>query len=301
MSARRSCPRWGTLALAAAIGGPAVAQDEPPLAIDEPRAFGHSVGDVVTRRITLRMPASLRLDESTLPQPGRRGSALELRAVRWSRAGERIEIGLDYQVFLAPREVRMLEMPPFHLRFDGAPRPQEVRIDAWPVVVAPLAPAEASPRHGLGELRPDIAPPAIDTWAVRARLAAYAVVAALGLGYLGWVYLAWPRWLRRQRPFAQAWAEVRGLTPASSAEQVRAAMRAVHEALNRSAGEVLFEPGVDRFVAAEPRYAALREDLRGFFGRSRAAFFGADAEAARDAAWLIAFCRRCRDAERGAA
>ena len=62
----------------------------------------------------------------------------------------RRELQLDYQVFLAPREVRTLEMPAFTLRLDGTPRVQTLRIDAWPVVVAPLVPVDAPARHGLG-------------------------------------------------------------------------------------------------------------------------------------------------------
>ena len=281
------------------------ALDTIELAVDEPRAFGHSVGDVLSRGITIRVPKSLRLDEASLPSIGRRGTALELRHVHWERHAEsgadRYELRLDYQLFLAPREVRTLEMPPLMLRFEGAPRAQEVRIDAWPVVAAPLGPLEASPRHGLGDLRPDRAPPLIDTRAARWRLGAYAAVAVLALGYLAWVYLAWPWWLQRHRPFGRAWHELRSLSARSSLDEVRAAIRRLHEALNRTAGQVLFEHGVDRFVAAQPRFAPLQADLASFFRRSREAFFAHDSDALRDTAWLVEFCRRCRNVERGAA
>jgi mxaA protein len=287
------------------LSAAAWALDTIELAVDEPRAFGHSVGDVVSRGITLRVPKSLRLDEASLPSIGRRGTALELRRVQWQRHGEsdadRYELRLDYQLFLAPREVRTLEMPPLMLRFEGAPRAQEVRVDAWPVVAAPLGPLDASPRHGLGELRPDSPPPLIDTRAARWRLQAYAVVALLALGYLAWVYLAWPWWLQRHRPFGRAWQELRGLSATSSLDEVRAAIQRLHDALNRTAGQVLFEHGVDRFVAAQPRFAPMQGELATFFRRSREAFFAHDTEALPDAAWLVEFCRRCRNVERGAA
>lgn len=78
----------------------------------------------------------------------------------------------------------------------------------------------------------------------------------------------------------------------------------MHEALNRSAGAVLFESGIDAFLAAQPRFAGLRDELQQFFGLSRQAFFGGPGDAAEPLAtrqWLLAFCRRCRNAERGAA
>jgi len=293
------------VAICCLSSGAAWALDTIELAVNEPRAFGYSVGDVLSRSVTIRVPKALRLDEASLPSIGRRGTALELRRVQWQRHGEsgadRYELRLDYQLFLAPREVRMLEMPPLMLRFEGPPRAQEVRIDAWPVVAAPLGPIDASPRHGLGELRPDRAPPLIDTRAARWRLGAYAAVAALALGYLSWVYLAWPWWLQRHRPFGRAWHELRGLSARSSPDEARAAIRRLHEALNRTAGQVLFEHGIDRFVAAQPRFAPLQGELATFFRRSREAFFARDTEALRDAAWLVEFCRRCRDVERGAA
>ena len=75
----------------------------------------------------------------------------------------------------------------------------------------------------------------------------------------------------------------------------------MHEALNRTAGEVVFEGGVERFVQAQPRFAPLREDLKAFFAKSRQQFFGDAATQASDAGWLVDFARRCRNAERGSA
>ena len=269
---------------------------------DEPRAFGYTVGDVVSRRIALRVPDGLKLDPDSLPRAGARGRALELQRVvlHKSLGGEPEALQLDYQIFLAPREVRVLEMPPIELRFDGVPRPQTLRIDAWPVTVAPLAPAEPSSREGLGEMRPDRAPPQVDTVAARARLALEAGAIVLLLGYLAHVYLVLPWSAQRRRPFGRAWKALSTLPDRADAAQRRAAFERVHAALNETAGEVLFEPGLDRFVAMRPRFAPLRDDLVRFFANSRAEFF-AGADDAVDARWLVAFCRRCRDLERGAA
>jgi mxaA protein len=269
---------------------------------DEPRAFGYTVGDVVSRRITLRVPDGLRLDPDSLPRAGARGRALELQRVvlHKSLAGVPEALQLDYQVFLAPREVRVLEMPPIELRFDGPERPQTLRIDAWPVTVAPLAPVEPSPREGLGEMRPDREPPRVDTYAARVRLALEAGAIVLLLAYLASVYLVLPWAAQRRRPFGRAWKTLSMLPARPDATQRRAAFECVHAALNETAGEVLFEPGLDRFVARRPRFAPLRDDLVRFFADSRAEFF-AGGDDTVDARWLVVFCRRCRDLERGAA
>ena len=301
---RRIASPASALLLALALASSAAA--EPALLSarsDEPRAFGYTVGDVVTRRVALQVPAGLKLDEDSLPRAGARGRALELQRVvlHTSLAGVPNALQLDYQVFLAPRELHVLEMPPIELRFDGVPRPQTLRIDAWPVTVAPLAPLEPSPREGLGEMRPDREPPRIDTTVARVRLAVEGGVMLLLLGYLANVYLVLPWSAQRRRPFGRAWKVLSALPARPDAAQRRAAFERVHAALNETAGEVLFEPGLDHFIAQRPRFAPLRDELARFFAVSRAEFFAGGDDDAVDARWLVAFCRRCRDLERGAA
>ncbi len=263
-------------------------------ATDEPRAFGYQVGDVVQRRITVEVPDGLVLDENSLPRPGARGTALELRALRKTASAARLQIELDYQVFLSPAAVRTLELPSLTLRYGGVPRAQEVRIESWPLTVAPLVPVDVSPRNGLGELQPDAAPLLIDNAARRWRLLACAALLTALLGYLAVVYLGLPWWGAQRRPFALAWRQVN-----QSGVEWREACQRVHAALNQSAGEVLFEQGVDRFTAAHKTFAPLRQDILGFLRLSQREFFEGGAQQPNDAAWLIAFCKRCRAAERG--
>ena len=84
-------------------------------------------------------------------------------------------------------------------------------------------------------------------------------------------------------------------------EAWRAACRQLHEALNRSAGEVVFEHALPRFVAAHPAFAPLRDELQRFLQRSRREFFAAGSRAPDDGRVLVELARRCRDAERGGA
>jgi mxaA protein len=94
---------------------------------------------------------------------------------------------------------------------------------------------------------------------------------------------------------------LRGLSASSSPEQVRAGMQALHQALNLTAGQVLFEQGVAAFVETHPQFKPMQAEWEGFFQHSRRAFFGDAADAPVDARWLLALCRRARDLERGAA
>ncbi|CAN5126654.1 hypothetical protein BH11PSE9_BH11PSE9_25120 [soil metagenome] len=298
--------RWFVLAmLATAAASAQAAPQQLNATASEPRAYGYQLGDVVTRMVAVHVPEGMVLDDSSVPLPGARGKAIELRSVaRRSSAesgGRRHDLTLEYQVFLSPPQTRTLETPTFTLRFTGQPRAQELRVEGWPITVSPIMPVEASPRRGLGDLQPDVAPPLIATSAARHRLIAYAVLASLLLVYLAQVYIGLPWWARTRRPFTSAWRSLRSLSAASTPEQSREAYRQLHEAFNRTAGEVVFEGGVQRFVAAQPRFAPLREDIAAFFAKSRQQFFGEAAPLAGDAAWLLDFARRCRNAERGSA
>lgn len=269
----------------------------------EPRAFGYQVGDMVSRTVAVHAPDGLVLDQSSVPRPGVTGPSMELRRVALSTTtepgGRRIELVLDYQMFVSPPEPRTFETPTFTLRFAGQPRAQEVRIEGWPVTVSPLVPVEVSPRRGLGEWQPDTPPPLIDTTPGRTRLVAYAGAALLLLGYLAHVNLLLPTLSRANRPFMRAW-RVLGRMPAGASElECQAAIQRLHEALNLTAGEIVFEPGIDRFIEARPRFGHLRGDLMTFFLLSRRAFFARAPQDISDLSWLVGFSRRCRDAERG--
>lgn len=281
--------------------------DEAVLRLEasEPRAYGYQVGDHLQRQVTVHVPAGWTLDESSLPRPGDRGKALELRSVqRRSDAdggGRRIELMLDYQVFLAPAAVRTVEIAPITLRFAGVSRTEELRIDAWPVTIAPLVQVEAPNRRGLGELQPDRPPPLRDTGALRTRLLVWAALAlllgvALALAYLG------PPWrLARNRPFGVAWRRLRRLPDQPEDAVWRTACVQLHEALNRSAGEVLFERDLDAFMKRQPGFEPLHDELQRFLRTTREQFFGDAPREAGDGRWLRTLCQRCRDAERGIA
>lgn len=319
------------LVLAAALAGlPIVALAQPDsaplrLSVIEPRAYGYRVGDTALREITIEVPQRLRLDEESLPAIGRHGPALELRSLRreaeTSANGTRLTLWLEYQVFGAPVAARVYELPALRLRFDGTPRPEELFVESWPVVVAPLTPERAPQRRGLGDLQPDTAPMPRDTRPEQLLMAACAV-SALGLGaYLAFVYFGLPWLSGRHRPFTRAYRRLRaGRKAPVSLQAWQDACRAIHAAFNETAGQVVFADTVDGFVSRAPRFAPLREDIRAFFARSQVAFFqghsphrnanASNAEGAGGPAnsadvaerdWLLAFARACRNAERGTA
>jgi mxaA protein len=267
----------------------------------EPRSFGYQVGDVLERQVHVQVPAGLQLIEASLPRSGARGQALELRSVVRQRSGRDDQLRLRYQVFIAPTAVRTFELPAFTLRYAGLPRDEELRVQAWPVTVAPLVPVEVSPRVGLGELQADQPPPLIPTRAAWWRLRGLLALLLLLGAYLAVVYLGLPGWQARRRPFGLAWRSLRQLPAQPTPEAWRAACLQLHQALNHSAGQVVFEAGLDDFVQRRPAFAGQREALHSFLQQSHAAFFSSDPTATTplDGHALRELCQRCRDVERG--
>lgn len=275
--------------------------------VEDARAFGWRVGDVVERVVRLHVPKGLRLDDASLPAAGRPGGQIEL--LRIDREGEpnarEQVLRLHYQIFLAPDKPRALELPPIELRFAGGERVQSVRVDAWPLVVAPITQAEPSPRTGLGLLRPDHPAPQIDTRIERVTLAVCALVGAVLLGWL----LLWPLgsawWLAQHRPFARAERSVRRLLPreGGSPGEIEAACRALHAAFDAQARGVLLAADAVAHARSVRWMAPLADEIARFFTASRTQFFApAGSERARlDATTLRAFAARLRDAERSGA
>lgn len=287
------------------VAAAAHAADDATLRVqaEEPRAYGYQVGDHLQRRVVVHVPAGWTLDEASLPKPGGRGLALELRSVQRSTeraaGGQRLQLDLDYQVFLAPAAPRTVEIGAHRLRFAVADRVEEALIEAWPVTISPLVQVEAPTRRGLGEMQPDRPPLLIDSSAQRTRLTVYAALAALIGAALLLAYLGPPWRAARNRPFGKAWRALRGLPAQPDEAHWRQACVTLHEALNRSAGQVLFERDLEAFVQRHTGFAPLRDDLRRFLRNSSAQFFGGAPRERDDGRWLVSLARRCRDAERG--
>lgn len=294
--------------VAAALPAAWAADPEPaPLVARtiEPRAFGYRTGDVLERQVIVDIPSRLKLVEDSLPTVGPQGPVLELRSLRRSSqstsTGQRLTLNLRYQVFAAPVAVRTYELPKLSLRFDGVPRGEDLRIDPWPVVVAALATEEVSAREGLGELRPDMAPPLRETGFERGVLLGCAAMALLLCAYLAFVYVGLPWRAQRHRPFTYAFRTVQARGDGDIDGDWREACRALHAAFNQTAGRTVFAEAIDGFVLQAPRFAGLQDDIRTFFNLSQAAFFADAQQPPPQRDWLVSFAKACRDAERGSA
>ena len=256
--------------------------------VEQPRAFGHVVGDVLTQRI--RLAADAPLPAASLPGPQRLSAWIERRSARVEQAvdGQRWLV-VDYQLVNAPRAPTRVPIPSWRVPVDGP----TLLVPAWPVGVSPIT-APAAPGSDGWQLRPDRPAPAIATGPLRGRLVlASTALAACLAAWAGW--LAWRHWRdATTQPFAAA-LRVLGREEGWQATS----WRALHDAFDRTAGEVLRGSTLPRLFKRAPQYAPLRDRIEDFYARSATRFFGDGraATAASDGS-PQALCRALRRIER---
>jgi mxaA protein len=283
---------WGLLLALLAL--PALAADVAPLRIDEPPAWGHTVGDVLQRRVHLAPGQQLAPD--ALPKPHRVDTWFELREARLQGGGSTRQVVLDYQLINAPQKVSTLALPALALPLAG---PEKARLDLpeWPVSASPLTAEVVLSRAGLPTQQADIAPQAPSRRPVALRLGLWSALALLAAAVL--LLRRHPEWAvwRRHAPFRDALRDLRRL-PQDQAGP--AACQRLHRAFDQAAGAALFGPGLQAWLAQRPGLAPLAPQIESFFAGTQRGFFEAGAPLP-PAAEVLALCRRLAQAEgRGA-
>jgi len=264
--------------------------------VEQPRAFGHVIGDVLTQRVLLEQDGRP-LQPGALPGTARIDLWLERRTprVETDEQGRRW-LAIDYQVINAPRGLTAITLPPLSIATaSGAP----LALPAWPVSIGPLTPIDVLAEGDLQALRPDRPVAALPTYAVERQLK-FSLLALLAVcaAWIGW--WAWRnRREAQQLPFANAWRELKRIDDPASPE----AWRVVHRALNRSAGRVVHGASLPQLLAEAPYLRPLQPRLEDFYRESTRRFFFAESAAAApvrqsDAYPLRPLCRALRNAEK---
>ncbi|HEU5297311.1 MAG TPA: calcium incorporation protein MxaA, partial [Burkholderiaceae bacterium] len=187
--------------------GAAAAAIEVGAVVEQPRPFGHVIGDLLVQRVLL-MHDGHPIEPLALPPLVREGVWFERRAVRVEkRADGQRWLVLEHQLINAPRDQAIARLPAWDVQ--SAAGDVVLKVPAWPLTVQTLAPPpDPTARDGAAALRPDRPAPRVAIDAVRQRT--LAAVAACGLVLLAWA--GWWAWRNRQsaqrQPFARALREL---------------------------------------------------------------------------------------------
>jgi len=263
--------------------------------VEQPRAFGHVIGDVLTQRVLLEQ-AGRPQQPGTLPSTARIDLWLERRPSRIETDAEgRRWLAIDYQVINAPRALTAVSLPALSIATASG---EPLALPAWPISIGPLTPLEVAAQGDLQPLRPDRPVAPLPTYALGQQLK-FSVLALLAV-LVAW--LGWWAWRNRreaqQLPFANAWRELKRIGDPASPE----AWRVLHRALNRSAGRVVHHASLPQLMAEAPYLRPLLPRLEEFYRESTRRFFFAESVAAaaqpEGAYPLRPLCRALRDAEK---
>src|SRR4051812_4107048 len=170
---------------------PRPAGPPPNATVEEPRAFGHVIGDVLTQRVLLQLDDQP-FTPAPLPRAERVGPWLERRTLRVATADDgRRWLIAEFQIVNAPSVLMSTVIPAWELR--PASGQKTLRMPAWPISIAPLTPLTAFGEGALEELRPDRAAPLVATAPIKHQLTLYAGGGApsLGLWLAGGVWGPW--------------------------------------------------------------------------------------------------------------
>lgn len=275
----------GAALVGVCLAGPASAADAPVDApavaaqTEQPRAYGHVIGDLLTQRVLLEQGGrALDVAPAALPPADRTGLWFERRAPRVEVDAEgRRWLAIDYQLINAPRALTSTTLPALTLATSAG---VALAVPAWPLTIGPLtagplSPPDAAAPGGLPALQPDRPVEPRPTRAIERQL--QAALAALGVVLVVWLaWWGWRQWRESRRlPFAHAWSRLRRLDAADPA-----AWLALHEAINQSAGRVVHAASLARLVDDAPQLRPLHGELARFFEASNGRFFGSAAATA---------------------
>lgn len=257
MAATWLCGHLMLTASAEAVATPAVVQ--------QPRSFGHFIGDVLTQRILLD-DGGRPLELAAIPAADRVGAWFERRKPRTEiDAAGRRWLAIDYQIINAPSAPTVASLPALTLAMrSGA----ALNVGSWPLGVAPLIPGKGEPQA----IRPDRSAAELATAPIRRQLTAW--LAGLALTLTAW--LAWLLWRNSrdssQRPFARALRELKHLG-SNRADGNAEAWLSMHRALNTAVGGVVHAESLQHLFEHAPELKPLRTELEMFYRQSSERFF----------------------------
>ena len=280
--------------------------------IEPERDVGYTVGDILTRKLTVSVKKPYLLISESLPIVGyeRRYKGqligIDLSSLKHTQKdeGDHVthDIELSYQVFTNNVVAKPAALPAEFLRIlDTQSKNKAVyryRIPSWNFAISPISVfGQVKIEDDMSGYRgPLLLNASKQEFRLKILLSIFAV-SLIGLLYMLGKYA----WLPRMGgPFAQAYKTIRKTDNTQAGIQL--SVEALHTALNKTAGYSLFSNNLDTFLNQKPSFKNIEAELNQFFELSRHVFFEMHSPQRitdNPLKWLETFCKQCRDCERG--
>lgn len=278
------------------------------------RDAGYVVGDILERTITITIKKPYELVKESLPIEGYEHrykgqiSGIELVKISAKETQHSDSVThamhLKYQIFTTGKLAKPAALRPEIIKLRNTTNKEvlQYRIPSFSFRISPLSVFGSVKLKE--EMSPFIKPLLID--ANKDKLQLKILMCILGFALLSLLYIfGMHAWLPRMGgPFARAFRDIRKMP--ETAESLQKAVARLHESLNKTAGNSLFSSNLADFVKIRPAFEPMKQEIENFFGLSRQVFFEESSESGTvrntnetPKTWLLRFCRRMRDCERG--
>jgi mxaA protein len=268
------------------------------LSVQNPASYaGIQIGDVLQRTIKVSVPANDQLNDKNLPLKGLQRNGVELRQLQIDsqKQGDQqvYTLVFDYQVFASSGKPVQLQLPVEQLTFKSG---ANVELPSWRFWLMAQLPdqLQKAKQSVVAQYRPAL----LDTQTPQRGLFISLLLALIGVLVLLYRNSDWTLLPMVNGHFARAYRKLKKL-PANAEGQKQASL-IVQDALNQRFGQQMLESHVPQFVAKQPSFKPLEQELHAFFVQSNAVLYNGQVN---DAAGYLQQCktftRQLRDCERG--
>lgn len=268
------------------------------ISVHNPASYaGIQIGDVLQRTIKLSVAASDQLNDSNLPLKGLQRNGVELRQLQidsQQQGDQKIyTLVFDYQVFGNSGKPVQLQLPTERLSFNSG---ATAELPSWRFWLMAQLPDQL--KKAKQSVIAQYPPALLDIQTPQRGLALSLLLAIVGGLVLLYRHADWTLLPMINGHFARAYRKLKKL-PTNAEGQKQAAL-IVQDALNQRFGQQMLGTHVPQFIAQQPSFKSLEQELNAFFVQANAVLYsGQTADAAGYLQQCKTFTRQLRDCERG--
>lgn len=269
------------------------------------QTFGVQIGDKLSRKVVLEVPAPLKIADTAFPKKGSKNNGVELVevgiAAEQQKELTRYTVNLTYQSFTNPGKPQVMYLPVEKFSLTGGAKPEVLEIPAWSFWLSPIVAGDITTAEK--NIQPEAMPPLLDISAHKTRLAAFATLLAVSL--LALLYLnADGNWLPFMGgAFARAHRQLKRLAKSKGTKtsvEEKQALVYIHQAFNQHFGANMFARDIEPFIAKRSSFKKMKAEIAQFFDQSNQALYAIEPRDSQKTIMdLVYLSKQLRDCERG--
>ncbi len=269
------------------------------------QAYGVQIGDKLSRKVVVEVPAPLKIAEGAFPKKGSKNNGVELVGVDVQTDQQkdftRYTVNLSYQSFTSPSKPTVVQLPVEKLNLTGGAKAETIEVPAWGFWLSPIVTGGIETAHK--NIQPEAAPPLVDISAHQTRLALFASLLAASL--LALLYMnADGNWLPFMGgAFAKAHRQLKRLAKSSGAKtavEEKQALVYIHQAFNQHFGANMFARDIEPFLAKRTSFKKMKAEIAQFFDESNQSLYAVEPrDSQKIIAELASLSKQLRACERG--